>query len=268
MKGMLAVVVLAASALPAAAKMEIINIMAAQGPLGPERKTSEVYPLDEVYFRYQVTGVKVDAEGKVDVETTMRLVNPNGKMVVEEKPPVERQLSLGGNTYTSGARLVVPAAEKAPPGEYTMTVQVRDKLGMETASFERKFTIKATTFQIIVPRFYHDADSKIPAPVGGLVGETLHFKLRAIGFDKSKKKVQMALTVHVIGEDGKEVVEKPRVIRAEQNNPEEAAKSTQVNFSGLLHLNRAGNFTLRLTVQDVISDKSTSWETPLKVGAP
>ena len=132
-----------------------------------------MYPLDEVYFRYQVTGVKVDAEGKVDVETTMRLVNPNGKMVVEEKPPVERQLSLGGNTYTSGARLVVPAAEKAPPGEYSMSVQVRDKLGMETASFERKFTIKATTFQIIVPRFYHDADSKIPAPVGGLIGAQL-----------------------------------------------------------------------------------------------
>jgi hypothetical protein len=268
MKCILTILVLAVSTAPASAKLEITNIVATQGPLGPERKTTEVYPLDEVFFRYQVTGVKVDAEGKADVETIMRLVNPNGRMVLEEKPVVERQLSLGGNTYTAGARLTVPPAEKAPPGEYTLTVQVRDKLGMETASFERKFTIKATTFQIIVPRFFHDADSKIPAPAGGLVGQTLHFKLRAIGFDKSKKKVQMALTVHVIGEDGKEVVEKPRVIRAEQNNPEEAAKSTQVNFSGLLHLNRAGNFTLRLTVQDVIGDKSTSWETPLKVSAP
>jgi hypothetical protein len=252
----------------AEAKLEIVKVETTQGPLGPERKQLDVYPLDEVFFRYQVTGVKVDAEGKTDIETAIHLINPNGRKIPIEKPSVQRQLSLGGNTYTGHAALSVPPSEKAPAGEYTVTVELHDRLAKESARFERKFTIKPTTFQIINPRFYRDPDGKIPAPAGGLVGETIHFKLRVIGFDKSKKKVQTALTVHILGEDGKEIVDKPRVIKAEVTSPEDAAKSTQVNFNGVIYLNRPGNFTLRLTVQDVIADKSTSWETPFKVVAP
>jgi hypothetical protein len=80
--------------------------------------------------------------------------------------------------------------------------------------------------------------------------------------------VQTALTVHILGEDGKEVVEKPRIIKAEVTSPEDAARSSQVNYNGQIHLNRPGNFTLRLAVHDAVADKSATFETPLKVTAP
>lgn len=268
MKFVVAVVVSLLALAPARAKLEVAKVEAVHGMLGPERKSADIYPLDEVFFRYQVTGAKTDAEGKTDVEATMKLVNPNGKKVHEEKATVQRVLSLGGGAYTAYAVLTVPAPEKAPPGEYTLSVEIRDRIGMESARFDRKFRIKAPEFQIIVPRFSHDPDGKVPAAVGGMVGETIHFKLRVIGFDKSKKRVQATLTVRVVGEDGKEVTDKPRLIKAELNSPEEAAKATQVNFNGLLYLNRPGNFTLRLSVHDDIADKTTTFEAPLKVTAP
>jgi hypothetical protein len=257
-----------ATSLPAWAKLEIVKVEASYGMLGPERKSLEVYPLDELYFRYQVTGVKVDSDGKPDVEVTMRLVNPFGKTVFEEKPTMRKELSLGGNTFPAFATLKVPTAQKAPVGEYTFSVQVRDKLSSETASWERKLTVKPVSFQIVDQRFWRDAEAKIPASAGGMVGESVHFKLRVIGFDKSKKKVQTRLTVQILDEAGKETLEKPHVIKAEVNDAEEAAKASQVNFNHVLHLNRTGNFTLRLTAQDLVGDQKSVFETPLKVVAP
>jgi hypothetical protein len=262
------VIALFVVATPAWAKLEIVKIEAAHGMLGPERKSLEIYPLEEVFFRYQVAGVKTDADGKTDVETVMRLVNPNGKTVFEEKPAGQRQLSLGGATYPAYAVLNVPPAEKAPPGEYKFTVLVRDRHGSETASFERQITVKAVAFQIINPRFSRDPEGKIPSIAGGMVGESLYLKLRVIGFDKSKKKVQTMLTINVLGEDGKDTQEKPRLIKAELTNPDDAAKATQVNYNSLLYLNRPGTFTLKLTVEDVAGKQTTVFETPLKVSAP
>ena len=170
---------------PLWAKLEISKIEPILGVLGPERKSLDFYPLDELIFRFQIAGVKTDADGKTDVEIQLKLVNPAGKTVFEKKTTVLRQLALGDNTLPGYAYLPVP--EKAPPGEYTFTVQITDRLAKETASFERKLTCKPVSFQIIDVRFWHDADSKVPAPAGGLLGETAHFKLRIIGFDKSSR---------------------------------------------------------------------------------
>ena len=73
---------------------------------------------------------------------------------------------------------------EVPPGAYTLTVTVRDKVASTQATFQRAITIKAPAFAIIAPRFSYDADGKAPAPVGGLVGQTLYFKMKVIGFDR------------------------------------------------------------------------------------
>lgn len=252
----------------ASAKLEIMNIETSHGVFGPVRKSLEIYPLDEVCFRYHVTGVKIGAENKADLELHVQLVNSNGKTVYEQKPTNQKQLSLGSGTFPLFTILTVPPPDKAPAGEYTFSVQVRDRISSETANFERKLTLKPMTFQILTPRFWQDHEGKIPARAGGMVGESLHLKLKVVGFDKSKKKVQTTLTIHILGEDGKEVTEKPQVVRAELNGAEEAAKAIQVNYNSVIYLNRPGNFTLKLTAEDVIGNQTATFETPLIVIAP
>lgn len=250
------------------AKLELTKIQPAHGFFGPERESLEVYPLDELLIRYTIEGVKLDAEGKTDVETVVRLVNPNGRMVFEQKNTIQRNLSLGGNSFPTFAVLQVPIPDKAPVGEYVLTVQVRDRLAAETASFERKLTCKAPTFRILAPRFFRDPEGKIPAAVGGVVGESLHYRMRLIGFDVSQKKVSTQLTMQVVDAQGKDVLEKPIITKAGLSNPDEVAKATQVNFNGMLTLNRAGEFTLRMTVEDLIGKQKAVFETKLKVTAP
>jgi hypothetical protein len=251
---------------PAFAKLQITNAHLAHGMLGPPRESSDFYPLDEIVLRYQIEGARTDPDGKTDLDVVMRLTDAAGKQVFEQKSTIRRQLSLGNGLVPGYAVLTAP--EKAPPGAYVFSVQVLDRVSSETASFEKKLECKPTSFQILATRFYRDAEGKTPAPAGGLVGETVYFKLRVVGFHKANNRVEATLTPQLIDEAGKPVAERPPVIRAALANSEEAAKATQVSFNGLLYLNRPGQFTLRFKVDDIEGKQSTLFETPFKVSAP
>jgi len=246
--------------------LDIVQMEAAHGVFGPERRTLEFYPLDEVFFRFRVTGAKVDADDKTDVEVGMKLSAADGKIVFEHRYSIRRQLSLGDGSLPGYA--VVNASEKVVPGNYTFTVQVNDRLAGTTASVERKLVCKPPVFQVLAVRFWRDPEGKIPATNGGQLGEAVHLKLRVVGFDTSKKKVKTTLTMILLDDRGQPVGDKPKVIKAELNSPEDVAKATQVNFNSLFYLNRPGNFTLRLKVDDVEGEQTTIYDTPLKVLTP
>lgn len=252
----------------ALAKLEIRNVQPAHGVLGPTRTSDDVVPLDEYLVRYQVAGIKSDKEGKADLEITATLNGPDGKAVLppRKSPPAPRPLSLGGDVVQTFGSFTFP--EKAPLGAYKLTVTVRDRNSDETASFERKITCKAPTFQIIVPRFFHDADSKVPAGTTGIVGETLHYSFKVVGYDKSQKKVALVMKATILDNDGKDIGAKPLEVKGDITDPAKAAESRQANFTGSVSLNRAGEFKLKIVVEDTIAKQTTTYEVPLKVIAP
>jgi len=249
------------------AKLEIRNVQPAHGSLGPPRASDDVVPLDEYLVRYQVAGFKPDKAGKADLEITATLSNPDGKVVYERKsPPGARPLSLGGDVLQSYNSFTFP--EKAPSGVYLMKVAVRDCTSGESTSFERKLTCKPPTFQIIVPRFFHDADSKVPAGTIGLVGETLHYSFKVLGYDKSQKKVALVMKATILNNDGKDIGAKPLEMKGDLKDPTEAMGSRQATFTGTVSLHRAGEFKLKFVVEDTIGKQTTTFEVPLKVLAP
>lgn len=253
--------------LSAAAKLEIKNVQPSQGLLGPARESDDVFPLDEYFVRYQVAGIKPDKDGKADLEIQAKLIGPDGKVLFERKtPPAPRPLSLGGDTLQTFGSFTFP--EKAPPGEYKLTVTVRDLTANETTSFERKITCKPAKYQILMPRFFHDADGKVPAGTIGLAGETLHYSLKVVGYDKSQKKVALLMRATIVDGDGKDVGAKALEVKGDIGDPVKAAESKHAVFNGLVSLHRTGEFKLRIVVEDTLGKKTTTFETPLKVLAP
>lgn len=253
-------------AAPALAKLEIGHLQAAHGPYGPERTTLDIYPHDELLLRFTVTGAKTDKDGKTDGELTIQLKGPDGKLVQDRTVPLKKDLNLGGASFV--VQGTIPFKEKFAPGEYTLTLSYRDRLSSELATAERKLTCHPLSFQILAPRFFRDGERKVPAPVGGLVGETLHFHLLVVGFDKSTKKVQTRLTATVLDKDGKVVSPKPLFVEANLLNPDEAVKATEAAFNGAITLNRAGDFKLRIVVEDLIGKQKATFEAALKVTEP
>jgi hypothetical protein len=252
--------------LPALAKLEVRNVQPAHGPLGPARTADDVYPLDEYGVRYQVAGIKPDKDGKADLELTVRLTNAEGRAVYEVKPAARKfDMTLGGDTVQAFGFVTFP--EKATPGEYKLAVNVRDKTAGEATGFERKLTLKPAEFRVVALRFAHDPEGKVPAGTTLVAGDTLHYQFRAIGFDRSQKRVSLVMRVQVLA-DGKDVGAKPVEAKAEVTDPAKAADARSATLGGLATLNRPGEFQLKITVEDTIAKKATTFETPIKVLPP
>lgn len=250
----------------AQAKLEIQNIQPVYGLLGPVRPNLDLYPHDQVLFRFVVSGVKVDAEGKIDTTMTLQMTDPAGKVLLNENSPLQGVLALGGNVFTVSARFNV--GDQIPTGDYTLTVTVRDNLAGEEASFQRKLTAKPAGFRIVAPQFFYDSEGKVPAPVGGLVGQNLHFRLQGIGFERDQGKIDTAMIVQVLDAEGKEMLPKPILAELRSEDAAIVKKVASLTFNGKLALNRPGLFTLRIMLNDRLGKKNTQFEIPLEVRVP
>jgi hypothetical protein len=258
--------VLVIFAIPAFAKFEIQNVQPSHGLFGPKRESDDVSPSEEYFVRYTVSGLKPDNQGQADLEMTVQLVTSEGKAVLDRKGPLQRPLSFGGDSLLTFSSVNFP--DKAPAGVYTLKVTVRDKIANETASFERKLTCKPGTFRIINPRFFRDAEGKIISGTTAVAGESLHFQLKAVGLDKSQKKIATTLTVTTLTPDGKETGAKPFVVKGELTDPAEVARRNLANFNGVLSLHRPGDYILRIVVEDIPGKQTAKFECPMKILAP
>jgi hypothetical protein len=247
----------------AQAKLEIRDVQTSHGQLGPERKSNEYIAGDQVYFRYTVAGFRLDEEGRIRGELRLTVKGAEGKKKLDRKVPLQQVVALGGETMPAFASFNLD--EDFPPGEYELTVELTDRLLMESASFQRKIICKAEEFALVQVRFYQDAAGEVPARVGGTVSQTLFVKLKAVGFDHGRDEIDIEMEMTVLDEAGKPVVPKP--IRAGFHNekPDEVKKIDRINLSGTLTLNRAGNFRLRIAVTDKLTKKKVFFEAPLGV---
>lgn len=255
-----------ATALPAMAKLEITDLKAVYGPLGPQRPDQnklEIYPGEEMFFRYKINGIGTDERGQLNGTLQVKVLDSEGKVRLDHPSPMRGMLALGGSTLPGTARFGFEPNVK--PGKYTVVLVVTDKIREETARFEREVTVKPPAFAVINPNFFFDKDGKIPAPAGGYLGQTLFFRLNIIGFEKSDKKIRTKMTLQFVDQKGRELL--PRAVSAliSIDKPEQVEKINVLTFNGNISLNRVGEYTMRMTFEDELAKKKAKFETRLKV---
>jgi len=264
-KTILAAMLVVLTAADARAELSIRSIQSAHGPLGPERKSLDYFPHDEVFFRYAITGLQTDAQGDVDVTVASQVVDSAGKVFPGSKDPIKGKLNLGGSTFCGSSALRLGST--FAPGDYTFTVTVTDNLAGASVQFSRKFRVKPVELAIVTPRFFL-GDTQLPAPAGGFIGQLLRVRLKAIGFDKSSGKIDAELALQLLDASGKELLPEPKRAALSSADPAEVKSATHLNFTEVVGLNRAGSFTLRLTVTDRITKQATTLDLPLVVREP
>ena len=203
----IAILLAALAAGPAFAKPEIKAIQASHGQLGPERKNLDCLRGDELYLRFTVHGFTADPDGRLVGELAMTVTDAKNKEILKKDIPIQQVLALGGGTFPG--HVSVNIDDDLPLGEYTLKVTITDNLARASDSFERKFTCKAEEFALAAVRFSQDAEGRIPAPVGGVVSQTLFLKARGIGFDRSTGVLDVEMTIQVFDLKGNPVMPKP-----------------------------------------------------------
>jgi hypothetical protein len=252
-------------ALPAAvqAKLEIRDVQASYGQLGPERKSNEYVAGDEVFFRFTLAGVRTDADGRMRCEMRLAITDPKGKQLPITEAPLLGIVALGGDVVPANASFELNL--DVLPGEYVLTVEVIDRLAKETASFQRKIICKPLEFALVRLRFYQDEAGRVPARIGGTVSQTLFVKFQAIGFDRTQDEIDVEMEITILDEAGKPVIPKPIRGAFHNEKPAEVKTIDRITLSTTLILNRPGKFVLRILVTDKMTKKKVSFEAPLQV---
>jgi hypothetical protein len=257
---------LATLGVPARANLEIRDVKAAYGPLGPERKSLEITPGDTIYFRFAITGVRTDAAGRADGEVRVRLTNSAGKTVVENKEPAGGLLALGGQMFPGNAQ--VTFGPDAPAGDYKVAVTVRDNIGKADASFERTLTIAKPAFALVQIGFSRDEKGNIPCTAGGTLGEILYVRCKAVGFERAKAQPHVVFSMQVLDARGKPQLPEPVRVDFTTEDPGQIAKIGLVDFKGVLSLNRTGDFRVRVEATDEAGKQKSEFVMPLRVTTP
>jgi hypothetical protein len=248
---------------PAWGQLKIVDVFACYGPRGPERKSLEVVAGDRVFFGFGVEGVQTDAEGKYDCLMELELRDAAGALLLKQQQPLRDVLALGGGSFTAWRNLQF--GPESPSGDFTLKTTVVDQLAKRSTSFERTVTCKKSDCAITNLVFFQDKEGKLPSTGTVVVGQLLHFRFLAVGFDRAKPQVKYVMLVQTLDKDGRELL--PKAIRAEvaTNDANVIATAPGFAFGGALGMNRTGEFRIRFTLIDDVSERKTELTVPIKV---
>jgi len=268
----------ALSSTPAqAGQLQLKNVRVTYGILGQERKETTYLPGDLVVLAFDIEGLKVAPDGRVQYSTSMELTGKDpmtGKvksLFKQDPQDLTTVNTLGGSRLPSFA--LAEIGTDTAPGKYTMTVIVTDVAAKKKAEpLVREFEVKATQFAIVRPGFtYNDMNERgrgAPqiAPPVAVPGQNLLLNFAVIGFDlKGQQQApNVSVTMEVQDENGKAVLEKPFTGEA-QNIDAEFKKLRFIPFQFPMQLNRGGTFKIVLTATDQHTGKKAPLTLDLKV---
>jgi hypothetical protein len=99
-------------------------------------------PGDSVWAKFDITGYKFGDKNKVDVEYVTSVVAPGGKVLwTQPEPATEQSESFYPKRYVPAA-MGINLQKTIHPGEYTIEVQVKDKIGGQSYGEKYGFTIE------------------------------------------------------------------------------------------------------------------------------
>jgi hypothetical protein len=252
------------------AQLAIQNIQACYGPLGPERTQPQYHHMERVCIRYLVTGASTDAERQVNITTSARLTDAKGVRVANGSQTTGDFLLFGA---TFPDTVSFPLKRELAPGEYTLAVEVKDERTKAVASFERKLVLVgknldglADEFAICSPEFFYDSEGLIPAPFSGLVNQKLYLQFNIIGISHSGGRTAVESRFEVLDAKTRQPLCKPVVKLDKTANP--ILGQLDLRLSSQVALHSAGDFILRVSATDQLTNKTATLEVPIRVTAP
>jgi hypothetical protein len=100
------------------------------------------HPGGSVWARFDITGFRYGDGNKVDVSYTTSLVAPGGKVLwTQPEPATEQSESFYPKRYVA-ADFGINLANNIKPGEYTIAVAVKDRVGGQSCEAKQTFVVE------------------------------------------------------------------------------------------------------------------------------
>jgi hypothetical protein len=250
--------------------LELKNARFTYGPLGRERKDAKILGGEVLYITFDITGLKVRDDGRVQYCTVLEVVNKEGKLQYKEDPQdAEGYAALGGSRIPASTHVLVGTEQSE--GEYEIKVTVKDRANGVSDSCRCRFQVLPPKFglvQVGMSYLVPDSDVNFPAPAVGVVGQRLLVNFTVVGFDldKSRKdQPHVETSMRVFDEAGKQTLAEPYSGVVKEVDP---AYKKGIPMQFLLQLNRPGRFRIELKATDQVTGKTAEQTLRLTVVEP
>ena len=167
-------------------------------------------PGDSVYVCFDIDGITVNADGKVQYSIATEVTDAAGKSIFkQEARNLESHLSLGGSQVPAYSQ--IDCGLEQPAGAYSLKLVVTDRGNNKTATFTHQFELAERGFGLV--RFSATRDQQGTMPVNApATGESLWLQFGVIGFQRDATTKQPNVSVEMqILDDKDQPVGKPQV---------------------------------------------------------
>jgi len=249
--GLLAIVASDQSAL------KIDNSRLTYGSPGPDRSSAQVFPGDEVYLSFELSGFQTDPNGVAKVKLTTEVFGKDGKLEYKQDSGESPALDLfkGGKLHLNAR---VDVGNKTAAGTYKVKVTAVDVVGKGTASTEKEVTLLEPALAVVRAGLFADQALRASSQVFA-TGQPAFVGFSVVGFTREASTNHPKLKVELVVKDdkGAVVTDKPN-IAIDAAQPNKVPATTQL-LSGQFQipLNKAGTFTLEIKVTDLANNKAS-----------
>lgn len=242
--------------------LELKNVRTTYGIMGETRKDDKILPGDVIILAFDIDGLKVKDNGKVEYSMGMEFTKKGAAKPVFKRDPTELEAynSLGGSTLPAFA--IYSLAPDIAAGQYTLKVSVKDLAGKGEKVLEKTYEVVAPKFGFIRVRL--TSASEDPAPAIAVTGQRVLFfcSLANVKLGKDKKP-NVTFEMNILDDAGKPVLPTPYkgTITTELKDP----AGIMTFLPRQLDLNRAGKYKIVVKAKDNIGDATAEHTMGLNV---
>ena len=239
------------------APLKIDNSRLTYGAPGPDRASAQVFPGDEVYLSFELSGFQTDANSVAKVKLSTEVFGKEGKLEFKQDSGEAPALDLfkGGKLHLH-ARIDV--GNKTPAGAYKVKVTATDVVGKGVASTEKEVTLLEPAFAVVKAGLFADQALRAGSMVYS-IGQPAYVGFAVVGFTReaSTNHPNMKIELVVKDDKGAIITDKPN-IAINAANPNKVPPTTQLLQGEFqIPLNKVGTFSIEIKATDLANNKTS-----------
>ena len=245
--------------------LKLSNVRATHGLLGPKRTEKQVLPGDRVFVCFDIDGITVNADGKVQYSIATDVTDAKGKSIYKQEPrDLEVPLSLGGNSVPGYSQ--IDCGLEQPAGKYTLKLTVvRSLRRQEDGDVHARFRDRRAAASVWCG-FCDDARPRGALPVERRGQSAKHaYGCNSASSASSATRLANSQTSPSNCKSSTTTTSRSASRRPARISKDVPDNVTMLPIQFLLSLNRAGKFSLVVTATDQLSRKTTKTTLPLTV---
>jgi len=195
---------------------KLVNFAWTEGKDGPPRAQGPYKPRDDVYVKFDLIGFTTDAQGQINVTTSMTAYDPNGLALDKTWSDTARGTLATGGSMPINYHFHFNLPPYVPGGTYKLVIKAHDAVKNSDGEFSPSFSVEAAPpippgSRLEIRNFWFSTSEDGPSlsPAVYQPGQTIHYSYDLFGAQFRDNRANFHTAFKLVGPDGRTLLDRP-----------------------------------------------------------